>query len=173
MAKNTFVVVIILAIVAALLVGVNVGKKLTISQDFAPTITASPTPLVTPPPGEVYTSTTCGIMFNYPATLRKMENTSGSAVFTDSATAKEAFAVTCQSDIPRPALDASKIETLRIVNGEATVSVSAKLYHDASAEDGTPIDILMWRVPNTTLDVYLAGYGETFNQILQTLRLYP
>lgn len=169
MHRNTFFLVAFLAIVAALLIGINVGKNLSPSQNTSP-VTSSPTPsastLVT------YNNSACGLTFQYPASLTKTENASGSAVFTDTS-GQQAVTVTCQKDIPKPSLDPSKIETLRIVNESATASVSAKLYHDTSAKDGSAIDIIIWTIPKTTLDVYIAGYGEMFNQIIQTLHLLP
>jgi hypothetical protein len=172
MHRNTFILVAFLAVFAALLIGVNIGKKLTSPQNSSPA--ASPSPTTTPSLSNLitYNNSTCGISFQYPSSLTKEENASGSAIFTDP-TEQPAIVVTCQNDIPRPALDPSKIETLRITNELATSSVSAKLYHDTSAQDGTPIDAIIWRVPKTTLDVYVAGYGSTFNQILQTIRLFP
>lgn len=169
MHRNTFLLVAFLAIIAALLIGINVGKKLSPSQNTSP-VTSSPTPsastLVT------YNNSVCGVTFQYPNSFTKTEDASGSAVFTDTS-GQQAVAVTCQNDIPKPSLDPSKIETLRIINESATASVSAKLYHDTSAKDGNPVDIIIWRAPETALDVYIAGYGNAFNQIVQTLHLVP
>jgi hypothetical protein len=174
MHRNTFLLVALLAVIAALIIGVNIGKKLSPSQSTSSSpVTATPSPTSAPtPPLITYNNSSCGLSFQYPKSLTKTENASGSAVFTDTS-GQQAVAVTCQTDIPQPALDPTKIETLRIINDAATSSVSAKLYHDTSAKDGSPIDIIIWRSPKTTLDVYVAGYGETFNQILQTLRLLP
>jgi hypothetical protein len=172
MHRNTFLVIAFLAICAALLIGINVGKSLTSSQNNSLTISPSPAPTTSTSTLVTYNNSTCGVTFQYPNTLIKTENASGSAMFTDPSE-QPAIVVTCQNDIPRPALDPSKIETLRIVNDTATSSVSAKLYHDTSAKDGTPVDVIIWRTPKTTLDTYVAGYGSTFNQIIQTLRLIP
>ena len=173
MHKNTFLVVAFLAVFAALIIGVNIGKRLNPNQTL-PVPAPSPTvPAPSPAVLQLYKNPVCGLTFSYPDTLTKTEDASGSAAFSDSSTGQQIAVVTCQNEIPRPALLPTKIETLRITNDLATSSVSAKLYHDSSAKDGTPVDVVIWRTPDTTFDVYIAGYGTIFNQILQTIRLLP
>jgi hypothetical protein len=172
MHRNTFLVVIILAVVAALLTGINLGKKLsTQSTEPAPQNIITPSPTISPV--SVYENTICGITFNFPETVTKTENASGSALFTETTTGNQILAVTCQLEIPTPAVPEENTETKILTNSAGTGTVSATLYHDSSAKDGTPLDVLIFRKPKTATDVYLAGYGEIFNSILQTLRLIP
>jgi hypothetical protein len=163
MARNTFILVIILAIFAALIVGVNIGRKV---QNPPPKIITNnlPTPTPTIKINVInYTNTTCGISFSYPDTLTKMDSADGNAMFIDSKNTINSVALACQKDIPRPPLTADKIEKITIG------SVSASLYHDASAKDGTPNDKLIFTHPNTKKDVYIAGYGDPLKIIISSI----
>lgn len=173
MHRNTLVVVSILAVLAALIVGVNVGRQMT------PTVTnptPTPPPKPTPTPVAVsvpYTDNACGFSVNYMSNFSILENASGSAMLRESKDNGQTIVMTCQPDIPRPALPADKIETvsLKTVTG---ASVSAKLYHDQSAKDGTPIDALIFKHPTRPrIDVFIAGYGQAFNDLVKTVIVTP
>ena len=167
MHRNTYLLVTFLAIFAALVVGVNIGHKMSAPQTTAPTnITPSPTQSV----NLTYTNTFCNVNLQFPPTLSKLEDASGSAVLVDSKNTAQSILITCQKDIPLPPLPTDKTETKSITRSTGS-SVSATLYHDTSAKDGTPIDELIFRIPNTKLDFYIAGYGDTFNQVVQTLKI--
>jgi hypothetical protein len=175
MHRNTYLLVTFLAIFAALLVGVNLGRKIAPSKESsAVSITATPSPIAAPPvTRSTYKNTFCGFSFQFPDTLTKLEDASGSALFVETSTTKQILAVACQKDIPRPPLVPEKIETLSFSSSPGAASISAKLYHDASAKDGTPVDALIFRNPKTGLDVYIAGFGDTYNEVLSTLTLTP
>lgn len=155
--RNTILVISFLAIIAALLVGFNLGQRL--KDQPAP----SPTP--TPIANSLETYSSCGISFDYPQTLTKLEATSGATMFVDQKNASNSMALACQRDIPRPPLSPDKIEE-RMIG-----TVSAILYHDASPKDGTPIDELIFTHPATGLDVFLAGFGEVFDRVLSSLKV--
>ncbi len=170
MHRNTFLLMSLLAIFAALIVGVNIGRQFPLS---APTQTQpSSTPTLRPAlPAQTTTSATkpyrntfCKVAFDYPGTLTLLESASGSAAFTSSS-AKDGILLTCQKDIPRPAISQENSEDIRIG------SVTAKLYHSQSASDGASIDTLIFRHPATKLDVFLAGTGEVFQNLLKTLAI--
>jgi len=167
MHRNTYLLVTLLAVFAALLVGVNVGKKLGVQPGAVlPTPTASVNPPVSPTPKlALYSDPYCGISLNYPDSFTKLASATGGAMLVDTVNTKNSIAVACQEDIPRPALPAENIETVRIG------TISGMLYHDTSPKDGTPIDSLIFTHPKTGLDVFLAGYGTIFTQILTTLNL--
>lgn len=170
MHRNTYLLVIVLAICAALLIGVNIGKRLQ-KQPSAPPPVQTPTP--TPgTPIQTYMDTFCGFSLSYPASFTILENASGSAILNNAADKTQSITLTCQKAIPRPPLSADKIETLTIpiVNG---ASVSAKLYHDSSAKDGTPIDAVIFRHPTNGMDGFIAGYGNAFNAAIKTLQILP
>lgn len=169
MHRNTYLVITFLAVFAALVVGVNLGKRLSI----APSPTPSPTPAASPTPTtEVYTNEACGFSFTYPTTLSRADATN-SALLIHRTDQTQSIAVACQEEIPRPPIPADKIERRTIYNEAKTASISARLYHDASAKDGTPLDELIFRNPRTGMDIFIAGFGDTFNQIIETLKLLP
>lgn len=165
MHRNTLLFTIVLATMAAILIGLNIGRKF-----------PSPSPAPTPTPEKqsrtllTFTSEPCGITFDYPEYLTKLDGPSGSAVFTDPASEENSITVTCQKEIPRPPLPADRIETIAVpaVTGNATVS--ARLYHDASPKDGAPLDEVIFTHPTTGLDVFVAGFGSVFQGILVTLK---
>lgn len=168
MHRNTFVLTIALTIIAALIIGVNLSKPKTaipepVLQDpqvsAPPSLeqSASPQPLT-------YTNDTCGIQFQYPPGVNKLEN-AGGAVFSDPESSTSAVIVTCQQEIPRPPLAVDRIED--VVIG----SISAKLYHNASPKDGTPIDEVIFLHPGRDIDVYIAGMGKLFQDIIHSLNI--
>ena len=169
MHRNTYLLVTLLAVFAALLVGVNVGKKLGVQPGAVlPTPTASVNPPVSPTPKlALYSDPYCGISLNYPDSFTKLASATGGAMLVDTANTKNSIAVACQEDIPRPALGPESIETVRIG------TISGVLYHDTSLKDGTPIDSLIFTHPGNKKDVYIAGLGPMFQQILTTLQVLP
>lgn len=175
MHRNTYLLVAILAVVAALLTGINLGRRFAPPQQSTQTEAPSPVPSQTQPTLTLipYTNTVCGISLQYPNTLTKLDNASGSAILTNTQNSEDSIAVACQEDIPRPPLPAEQIESMTVWNTTKTASIAAKLYHDASPKDGTPMDALIFYLPRINMDVFIAGYGSTFDQILQTVRLLP
>jgi hypothetical protein len=164
MHRNTYALVVVLAIFAALVVGVQIGRRLSFgkqSQIIPPPI-PSPTPLPTPVP-QTYTNALCGFSFQYPTHLTLLEAASGSAVLIDSKNTGNSIAVACQTRIPRPALTPDKVDEVKIG------SISGYLYHDANAKDGTLIDKLIFTNPNKHMDIFIAGNGSGFNSIVQSL----
>lgn len=154
MHRNTYLLVSALAVLAALVVGVNVGRQL--SSSPAPEI-ATTTPTATPlsSAAKPYRNTYCKVAFDYPGTLTVLENASGSAAFTGPNT-DDGILLTCQKDIPRPAITEENIEDIQIG------SVAAKLYNKQT---------LIFRHPGTKLDVFLSGTGEVFQTLLTTLTI--
>ena len=167
MPKNTRNLIIFLTVFAALVVGVNFGRMMfPKSNPPVNNPVANPTPRVTPKPELLrYESFVCGITFQYPKTLTKLDIETGGAMLVDGKNPPNSVAVACQKDIPRPALAADKIENLTIG------SASAKLYHDVSAKDGTPVDKLIFTQPAKKIDVYVSGYGENFTTVISSLNL--
>lgn len=163
MHRNTYLLVIVLAVFAALLIGVNIGKRLQ-KQPASP---SAPTPIPTTST-KIYMNTYCGFSLSYPASYTVLENASGSAILHNTADKTESITLTCQKAIPRPALPSDKIETFVLSDS----SMSATLYHDSSGRDGTPIDVLIFRHPRG-MDIFIAGYGEAFNAAIKTLQILP
>jgi hypothetical protein len=170
---RTYLLITFLAAFAALLVGVHLGKRL--SPSSLQTATTTPTPTASPESTtsatQLYTNTMCGFTLQVPTTLSFMEGASGSAFLINANNQNESIAIACQSDIPRPPLTLDKIETVILYNEAKTASAAAKLYHDASAKDGTPLDQFIFYHPTKDMDVFIAGFGKTFDTVIATLKL--
>lgn len=169
MHRNTYLLVIVLAVCAALLIGINIGKRLQ-KQPASPSAPIpTPTPTIST---QIYMNTFCGFSLIYPASYTVLENASGSAILNNASDKTQSITLTCQKSIPRPALAADKVETLTIP-ATAGASVSAKLYHDSTARDGTPIDAVIFTHPTNGMDGFVAGYGDAFNAAIKTLQILP
>jgi len=162
MPKNTFILVVLLAIIASLLVGFNVGKKFnqtsaTATMEITPTASPTPEPITVRP----YTNTSCSVSLSYPANMQVKESTR-SAVFSS---ATDAVVLACQKDIPGIAISEDNKETVQIG------SVSGTLYHTASPKDGTPINVFIITHPKTDMDILVSGIGSAFTTIIGSLTL--
>lgn len=156
MHKNTYLLVSILAVVAALVIGVNIGRQVKTPQTTQLPSTPTPTTVaasITKP----YSNSFCKVAFDYPASFTFLESTTGSAAFTNPK-GDDGIILTCQKDIPRPAETRETVEDVRIG------SVAAKLYNNQS---------LIFRHPVTKLDVFLAGTGEEFRKLISSVSLLP
>ena len=162
MHKNTFLLVLILSIIAALLVGVNIGRKFQEKPDSAPPDSPAVTPIQTQQ-SSIFKNTTCGITLSLPSGTQAEAVASRSARFVSADKSVIQFA--CERKIPRFPVPTEQIENVQVA------SISAKLYHTKSAKDGTPFDALIFRNPNTAMDIYLAGVGSTFSAIIRTIEL--
>ena len=172
MHRNTYLVVVILAVFAALLIGMNIGKRL----QKSPSLSVVPVaPTSTPPPEiamQTYTDVYCGFSLTYPSNFTVLENASGSAILNNPVDKTQSITLTCQKSIPKPALTADKIETLTIP-ATSGATLSAKLYHDTSAKDGTPINVIIFTHPTNGMEGFVAGYGSAFDAAIKTLNILP
>lgn len=168
MHKNTLLLTAALAVIAAFLVGVNIGRSLPTAQRPGPSPTPSTTPIPTP---VLLSAETCGISYRYPNTLRPFESSQSGTVLTHATKPEESIVIVCQERIPREPVAGDNIETLVIHAATGSASVSATLYHDTAEKDRTPVNKLIFTHPKTGLDVLVAGFGEAFTQLVASLRL--
>ncbi len=177
MHRNTYIFIIFLAIFAAIVAGVNVSnllypqKVVVNEQPQGSTQLAIPS-LNSEPRDSTYTSSACGISFLFNSSLSMRSESSESAIFSTPETSDSIF-VTCQKDIPRPPIVDNLIEERAIENTSKSISVSAKLYHDQSPKDGSKIDALIFFHPTIQKDVFIAGYGNDFDTIMNSVHLIP
>lgn len=164
MHKNTFFLVLILAVIAALLVGVNIGRKFSPPQEVKETFIATPIPTQSLQT-TTFSSPSCGITLTLPPGTTATAVATNGAQFVSPDSSVVLFA--CEKEISKIALPAEKIETIQIA------SISAKLYHTTSPKDAAPIDVLLFRNPEKTMDVYLAGLGSTFSAIIRSITILP
>lgn len=180
MHRNTVLIIIVLTVIASLLVGINVGKRLSGELPQLPIaspqvlVVTSPSPLATPLPQPVaFELKDCGVAFTYQNDFTLTEASRG-AQLTRQHTATpgaqmtlEQINVACSEEIPRPPLKKDRIEVATVAG------LTVNLYHDASAKDGTPLDAVIFTHPKNGLDIAILGFGTAFNRLLQTLKLLP
>jgi hypothetical protein len=162
MHKNTFFLVLILAVVAALLVGINIGRKFQAKPDQPLADSSAVTPTQSPKE-TVFTSPNCGISLILPPGTTATNIATNSAQFVSADESVIQFG--CQKDIPTFALSEDKIETVKIA------SMTGTLYHTTSPKDGTRVDALIVKHPTTSMDIYLAGLGSTFSAIIKSIEV--
>lgn len=195
MLKNTYYIILFLSVLAALVLGLNIGKGIQQKTMAGPTLTPAPVlfeniqQLTSPSgiikdstdsasnigstssgaqiKGKTYTNTACGISLTYPDTVTLEESSTETlgTLFTNKTNPKDIVVLTCQKEIPTPPLSQESIENFAIGN------VTGKLYHDTSAKDGTKTDALLFTHPITKLDVFIGGYGTVFDTIIQSLKI--
>lgn len=168
MQRNTYLFVSFLAVIAALLVGVNIGRVTsTSSTPQEPTqMTGIPSPTSSGLQVKAYNNAYCRVRFEYPDTFTQLESASQAAAFRGPKDG-EGLLFTCQKDIPKPSVTEENTEDVRIG------SVSGTIYHTRSTKDETVIDSLIIRHPATKLDIFLAGSGQVFKDVVSSLTLIP
>jgi len=174
MHRNTYILVSGLAVLAALVVGVNVGKKLSpAAPQSSAKITPSPVLTATPTSSEqLFTDTACGFSLQYGSTFTLIDSGTGSAVLNSQNSQSQSIVMTCQKNILLPSVAPDTIQSLFLPT-TAGASVSAKLYISQTNQDGTPINALLFTHPTNKLDVFIAGYGDAYNALLKTIRIIP
>jgi len=162
MHPNTSRLMIGLALVAMFLFGLNIGRF--IPRATPNFIQPSPVPtLNTSTENRSYTINDCGVSFTYQSNQTLTEASMAATLATEGISNK--IAVACAPEIPRPPLPPEKTEDVEVAG------IKTKLYHDASAKDGTPIDAIVIDHPkNPKLDVGFFGYGEEFKKLLMTVQ---
>jgi len=188
MAKGTLILFFLLSIIATLLLGINIGKKIGTNQPLnsqpttynlqpttihpSPTLTNIPTPVATISAGisikagstTIYNDATCGLKFSYPAIFTKQKAVSVKAtILSDPQNPNSALAVSCDQKIPRPPVSSDKIENITLDG------IGGLLYHDRN-QDGTPRDEVIVKHPAKNLEIIIAGYGPTFQQVISSFR---
>jgi len=183
MHRNTYLLIVVLAIIAALVVGINLGKKFQKTDTtIVPTVTVIPTepsvevtpeiagasgiPKTSSVPNTIVTNTPCGFSFSYPANnFSILDDKAGSMQLTNKTNKEDVIIMTCQAEIPRPALPQDKIEKMTISG------MSVNLYHDSSEKDGSKLDAIIFTHPTKKTDVFISGYGSSFNALISTVSI--
>lgn len=171
MHRNTLLFVSLLAVVSAFLVGTLVGRNLPKSTTI--TVTQAPSPTIQPTPKTMlltYTDDTCKLSLEYPNKLEILESTNSGTLLTDPNNEKDTVLVVCQQDILRVPLTPEKIKSVTLLTTKGA-TVSAKIYHDATARDGTPMDKLIFTHPTTGMDVLIGGFGAMYDRLITTVTL--
>lgn len=159
MHRNTKILLIFLGLIVALIAGVKVKLWLT----GGPAAIILPTPVPTPVAFVPYINKDCGISFSYPEDFTKEEATNAARL--TSTLSKETIDIACGKTLPKPPLPKEKIEAVTVA------SISATIFHDASAKDGSPRDVVVVTHPQKQLEIALFGHGDVFRKVLESLKL--
>lgn len=159
MHRNTLLLLTFLAVIASFLIGLSAGRNIPATRTPSP---SQPTPT---PTLSLATGSTCGVSFQYPNVLTAMESSESGTILVNATNPDDSIVILCQKNIPRIPLSPDATKTVPIG------SISATLYHDASAKDGAPIDKLIFTHPKTKLDVFIAGFGPVFRDLIASLEL--
>jgi hypothetical protein len=166
MYKNTALLIAFLAVIAGILVGYRMGVKTRPTEIAVESILyPSASPIPTPTSASVinYTSPDCRINLSYSSDF-DISEASSSAVFINKSNETDTIRLICGIEFPKPPLAKDRIN-------EATVGGQlATVYHDASAKDGTPLDVYVMIHPLHQFEIALFGYGAHFEAVLQTLK---
>ncbi len=161
MHRNTYLLMIFLAVFTAIVVGVNLTK----GPDKTPESVEQPAPSPQEKKPTVYELTGCGIAFPIPVDHTALEGPGNNVVFTGN-TGGDTIIVTCQKNIPLPKLTADKIEQLGFeLPNKPDASFSATLYHDAQS------DKLIFKHPTNGLDIFISGLGKNFQSLIRNLSI--
>lgn len=169
MPKNTTLLVIFLAIAAALVVGVNIGRKIAPVENAAVNpankpqkqFISTPTPTVA---FSKYSNSQCGVTFQYPQGLKTMEAADGNTIFIDQKNPGNSLILICQKQIPTPK---GQISNEEIIIGSA----SARLYKESSSS-GEPVAYhLLFTHPGNGLKIMISGLNQAFENIVNSLEL--
>lgn len=184
MAKATLALLFVLSLVATLLLGINIGKKMEKLQSMpipSPTpqnLQISPPSVSTTPPitpnnvttsGNLttYTSYNCFYKATYPNSWRHVELDAKSVAFENpSSTESGRVAILCAQSVPTPSVPVDKIANYSIG------SISAKLYHNFSS-DSTPLEEIIAPIPGKNMNIFIAGSGSVFSSIVKSIQFLP
>src|SRR3989344_6375559 len=169
MHRNTALLIAFLAVLAALVTGLKIGSTFSPQAQLAQVSPLPSSVAVTEASPQVagaeapktYTSSNCGLSFNYDPDFSVTE-ASATTTLTNAKTGENIY-ILCGTEFPRPPLSAEQIETATVAGQKATI------YHDASAKDGTPLDVVVFSHPKNNLEVALFGFGEVFKKVIQSL----
>lgn len=167
MHRNTLLLTACLAVIAILIVLANITRSL---NPPAPQAVQQvlPTPTITMLP---YQNETCGVSLLYPSNLFVRDSIATTTAFLNAETPSQSVVLACEKNIPRAAVPPSSIKTVTIKSASSSATISAQLYHTTDAQNGSPLDELIFTNKKRGLDVYIGGFGETFQKIINTLQL--
>lgn len=167
MSRNTFLLIILLTVIATFLTVFNIQKSIHPERFSAiqPIISVTATP--TPPQQLSYKNSYCGISLTYPSSLALQEGATGSAAFVDAYNDQNTVTLTCQKKIPTISLAPEKID-MSTVAGQP-----ARVYHGLFGNNATPLTITTFHNTKTNVDILVSGATDTFTGIVKSIRLLP
>jgi len=178
MHRNTAITISFLAIIATLLIGLNLGRKLSGENlSASPQIALNPSPVLASPyisnasPATNVAGTTsktylhhgCGISFEHPADFTIVEATNAARLTAPNNENK--IDLVCDTSLAAPPVTPEKTEIASIAGQMVTI------YHDQQVADTTPVDVVILTNTRMNLDIAIMGFGEVFNNLLKTVKI--
>lgn len=194
MAKGTVIFLFILAIVASLLVGINIGKNIKLSQSIRtsqplisnppptthspslsltpiPSLTSSPSTSLTPSNRQAsstgittYSNKSCGFSFSYPGSYINEKSVNNQSIILVDPNNPN-DAIATTCATSIPRPPVSSDKIEAVTLG----GVAATLYHDQT-QNGQSRDEVIVKNPNNGLEIIIAGYGSTFQSALNSFK---
>jgi hypothetical protein len=181
MARNTLLLVCILACITALIVGIRIGRLANVEEQVVDTLsrmlTITPSPIPSPSAAATrsmlpYSNEACGISLHYPSTFVRMDTASesGNTLFIDSEN-KSAFLLLCQDAIPS-AQNPMNLKTIQISGASPDIAtISALLYEEAKEGNAEHTQNVRFRHPVREKDILLSGKGSAIQSVIESLTL--
>ncbi len=194
MAKGTVIFLFILAIVASLLAGINIGKNLKLSQSIhnsqtpilspsptthnpslsltpIPTLTSSPSSSLTPSNRQTsstatttYSNSSCGFSFSYPGSYINEKSVNNQSIILVDPNNPN-DAIATTCAASIPRPPVSSDKIEAVTLG----GVAATLYHDQTQSGQSRNEVIV-KNPNNGLEIIIAGYGPTFQSALNSFK---
>lgn len=164
MPRNTFILVLLLALIAGIVTIVNIFAKPTLK--IADTTPITPTPSVIPTPMLVfYENEPCKFSFQYPDTFSPVDlEAGGGAVFISKTNEDEKLTFFCQENLPEP-------KEMEGAQKYTVGTISALLKQPEASSSTETVERLYFEVPGTVNAVLLSGTPAIFRQVLTSLYL--
>lgn len=170
MQRNTLLFIVFLAIFAAIVVGVNLGRKTAPPSSGQQVQMVSPTPTLIPTPTQtfkniIYQDRGCGVSFEHPENYTKVDIETGGAIFVNEINTKNAITLMCQKTIPKPSLAPENAETIKIG------TIAGTIYHDKT-KDGQPMNKFIFIHPIRKIEVLLSTPASLFESLINSLKIF-
>lgn len=164
MARNTFFLIVVLGIIAAIVVGINIGRTNTPPQNEQEG-TLIDTPNATPTPNLVtYNATTCPVRFQYNDTYTEVDLDSGGSTFINLEDTKDKLTLICQKDLDQP-------KEFDDALAYSIGSSSARLIQPIASTSGQTVGRLYIKDEGSGMGIIVSGSRGIFNQFLDSLQL--
>lgn len=164
MARNTFLLIVSLGIIAAIVVGINIGR-ITLSPQTNVEITPTESLLPTPTPKLlIYDATTCPLRFQYSDIYTKVDLDTGGSTFINLEDTSDKLTLICQKNLEQP----KEFEDALEYN---IGSSSARLIQPVATTSGQTTGRLYINDTKTGMGIIISGSTPIFNQLLNSLQL--
>lgn len=199
MHRNTYIFILFLVIFASLLIGINIGKKIGISQsgsqkqpfdsardrqiDLLPTVTITPIPTTSsfliPTRTSAGSSTQVLISGNISTFTDEYcgFSLSYAGTYMNQNTNDGGSTISTDPDDPTAVIVTTCQQEIpkpplppEKIEDITIDGVNTKLYHDTNSRDGSPRDEVIVRHPTNGMDIIVAGFGPTYDEAISNFK---